>query len=313
MLRAIGTRSGFALVLVFLILVGILLRSTGRLGLVEDLTYSLFSPIQTLLIDVTNGSGDLLGGYRDVSSLRAQIKQLEAQLNKATIDTVRVRELEIENAQLREQLGYRTANADLDVVGASILERDTDPARVIAQDPLALTNYIIIDQGRDAGLELNMPVVTPAGLVGRIAEVGGSWSRVLLITDASSSVNAVVQSSRATGLIQGQGGNELLLNFLPQGEPVKENDLVLTSGIGGRFPKRLVIGQVTKVAKRESDSYVEAVVRPSVDFNRLEFVLVLKEFKPSDILSEPTPTPLASPTASPTPAARRSPTPTAGP
>lgn len=298
MLRALRTRSGITFILVFLVVAGILLRSTGRLGLVEDITYTVFAPVQTLLLELTGGAGDLLGGVRDVNTLRAQIRQLEAQLNKATIDTVRMRELEIENAQLREQLAYRNSNADLDILGAGVLERNADQARVIAQDPSALTNYVIVDQGRERGVEVNMPVVTPAGLVGRVTEVGSDWARVLLISDTSSSVNAVVQSSRATGLIQGQGNNELLLKFLPQGEPVQENDLVLTSGIGGRFPKRLVIGQVTRVIRRESDSYVEAAVRPSVDFNRLEFVLIVKEFTPTDILSEPTPTP--TPAASPT-------------
>lgn len=299
MLRALRTRSGITFILVFLVVAGILLRSTGQLGLVEDITYTVFAPVQTLLLELTGGAGDLLGDVRDVNTLRNQIRQLEARLNKATIDTVRMRELEIENAQLREQLAYRNSNADLDVLGAGVLERNADQARVIAQDPSALTNYVIVDQGRARGVEVNMPVVTPAGLVGRVTEVGADWARVLLITDTSSSVNAVVQSSRATGLIQGQGNDELLLKFLPQGEPVQENDLVLTSGIGGRFPKRLVIGQVTRVLRRESDSYVEAVVRPSVDFNRLEFVLIVKEFTPTDILSEPTPTPTraASPTA----------------
>jgi len=125
-----------------------------------------------------------------------------------------------------------------------------------------------------------------------------------LLSDASSSVNAVVQSSRATGVVQGQGpGNDLLVvRYLPLGESVKVNDIILTSGIGGSFPKRLVIGQVIEVNQRDTDLFTEAIIRPSVDLTRLEYVLVMKEFTPADITTEPTPTPTptVTPTAAPT-------------
>ena len=147
-----------------------------------------------------------------------------------------------------------------------------------------------------------MPVVTPAGLAGRVTEVGTHWARVLLLTDPSSSVNAVVQSTRATGIIQGQGqGSDLLvMRYLPLGEAVKEGDLILTSGIGGAFPKRLVIGQVVKVNQRPTDLFTEAIVRPSVDFARLDYVLVMKKFTPTDITTEATPTPTPTITRTPT-------------
>jgi len=143
-----------------------------------------------------------------------------------------------------------------------------------------------------------MPAITPAGLVGRVTEVGAHWARVLLLNDASSSVNAVVQSTRATGVVQGQGqGSDLLvMRYLPLGDSVKEDDLILTSGIGGAFPKRLVLGQVIQVRQRDTDLFTEAIIRPSVDFSRLEYVLVMKKFTPADITTEPTPTPTPSPT-----------------
>src|SRR5262245_29835894 len=232
MLRVFRTRSGVALLLVFLIIVGILLRSTGNFGIVEDATFTVFAPVQILLLDFSNGVVNLFGGFRDVNTLREQVRLLEEQLSKATIDSVRVRELEIENADLRRQLEYKKANPDLGVFGGSVVERNPDLARVVAQDPSTLVRYVTVDQWRAEGVQVGMPVLTPAGLVGRVSTVGTHWARVLLITDVSSSVNAVVQSTRATGLIQGQGGDLLALRFLPQGESVKENDLVLTSGIG---------------------------------------------------------------------------------
>jgi rod shape-determining protein MreC len=302
MLRVIRTRSGITAFLLTLLVLGIFLRTTGHLGPVEDLAYTAFNPVQTALLGLSNGIGNLFGGFQEANALRAQVKDLEAQLNKLTVDAVRIRELEIENSQLREQLQYKQANPDYTLVGGAILEdNNPDLARVTGQDPTNLVSYIIVDQGREEGVTEGMPAVTPRGLVGRVSEVGAHWSRVLLITDLSSSVNAVIQSSRATGVVQGQIGGMLIMKFLPQGEEVKVNDLVLTSGIGGSFPKRLVIGQVVAVQKRDTDLFQEAIVKPSVDFNQLEYVLIIKKFTPTDITSEPTPTPTKAPTKTPAP------------
>ncbi len=305
MLDLFRSRAGFAFLLIALVLIGIVLRFTGNLGLVQDATFGVLAPVETLLLDTTNGIVNLFGGFQEVNELRARVKQLEERLNAATIDTVRIQELEAENAELRAQLEYKQANPDYLLSGATVLEENANRARVLAQDPSTLVNFIIIDQGREEQVAVGMPVITPAGLVGRVSEVGAHWARVRLLSDAASSVNAVVQSTRATGIVQGQGqGNDLLvIRYLPLGESVKVNDIILTSGIGGAFPKRLVIGQVIQVNQRDTDLFTEALIRPSVDLTRLEYVLVMKEFTPADITTEPTPTPTPplTPTAEPTP------------
>lgn len=302
MLRALRTRSGITAFLISLLLLGILLRTTGNLGPLEDLLYPLFGPIDTALTGMNNGITNLFGGFEDVNALRAQVKSLEGQLNQLTVDEVRVRELEIENSQLRAQLEYKQANPDYMLVGGTILQANNpDLAQVTGQDPSNLVNFIVVDQGREEGVAVGMPAVTPRGLVGRVTEVGAHWSRILLIVDPSSSVNAVIQSSRATGVIQGLAGGMLTLKYVPQGEGIAVNDLVLTSGIGGAFPKRLVIGQVVSVNKRDTDLFQAATIKPSVDFNQLEFVLIIKKFTPTDITTEPTLTPTPSPTRTPSP------------
>jgi rod shape-determining protein MreC len=305
MLDLFRSRTGFVLILLVLVFLGIALRSTGNMGLVQDATFGVFAPFQILLVDVTNGVTNLFGGFQSVNALRAQVKQLQEQLSTGVIDSVRVRELEIENSDLRNQLEYKQANPDYLLTGATVLQENENRARVLGQDPSALVNYIIIDQGRAEQVAVGMPVVTAAGLVGRVTEVGAHWARVLLINDTTSSVNAVVQSTRATGIVQGQGqGSELLvMRYLPLGESVKKDDLILTSGIGGVFPKRLVLGQVIDVRQRDTDLFTEAIIRPSVDLTRLEFVLVMKKFTPTDITTEATPTPTPSPTPTRAPTA----------
>jgi rod shape-determining protein MreC len=313
MLDLIRSRTGFVLILILLVFLGIGLRATGNMGLVQDATFGVFAPLQNLLIDFSTGVTNLFGGFQEVNELRTQVRQLQEQLNTSVIDSVRVRELEIENTELRAQLEYKQGNPDYLLSGATVLEENDNRARVLSQDPSTLINSLIIDQGREEGVEVGMPIVTPAGLVGRVTEVGSNWSRVLLLSDTTSSVNAVVQSTRATGIVQGQGqGSDMLvMRFLPLGESVQVDDLILTSGIGGAFPKRLVIGQVVQVRQRDTDLFTEAVIRPSVDLPRLEFVLVMKEFTPLDITTEPTPTPTptVTPTPSPTPPFQPTPAP----
>lgn len=298
MLDLFRSRTGFILLLLALIFIGIALRATGNMGLVQDATFGVFTPVQSILLDAGNGVTNLFGGFQEVNALRGQVKKLQEQLNTAIIDSVRVRELEIENSALRAQLEYKQANPDYLLSGATVLEENDNRARVLSQDPSNLVNFITIDQGRAENVVVGMPVITPAGLVGRVTEVGNNWSRVLLLNDATSSVNAVVQSTRATGIVQGQGqGSDLLvMRYLPLGDSVKKDDLILTSGIGGAFPKRLVLGQVVEVRQRDTDLFTEAIIRPSVDLARLEYVLIMKEFTPTDITTEPTPTPEPSPT-----------------
>jgi rod shape-determining protein MreC len=151
---------------------------------------------------------------------------------------------------------------------------------MIGRDPSNLQRYITIDVGQREGVSHNMPVVTTRGLVGRIAQVGDGWSRVLLITDVTSSVNALTQSSRANGLVQGQADGSLVMRAIPQGDVVSVGDTVFTSGLGGNFPRQILIGQIIEVERRDYELYQTAVVRPTVDFDHLEVVLVVTDFEP---------------------------------
>ncbi len=302
-------RSTVLIALIVLAILALILHQLGQLQPLENLALGALQPLFRGAVGVGQGAQDLTGSFADVNTMRAQIKSLQDQVNALTINSVRLRELENENSILRQQLGYKQSNPDFDLLGAAVLQRNPDQAQVIGQDPTNLAHYIIVDQGSAQGVQVGMPAVTPQGLVGRVTAVGTQWSKILLITDPSSSVNAVVQSTRATGIVQGEVGSNpfaprLLIQYVPQGEAIKVGDLILTSGLGGSFPKRIVIGQVTDVQRNDIELFQSATIQPTVDFSRLEFVLILKKFTPSDITQEPTPTPTPTPkpTLAPTPA-----------
>jgi rod shape-determining protein MreC len=126
-----------------------------------------------------------------------------------------------------------------------------------------------------------MPVLSAEGVVGQLIKVADRSSRVLLVTDNASAVAAVVQRSRARGVVRGAGRGRLTLEFSIREDDIKVGDQVVTSGIGGTFPKGLPIGEVTMVKKGEYGIFQIVEIRPAVMISRLEEVLVLLN-KPND-------------------------------
>ncbi len=270
------SRSTIIIILIALSLAGVALDQNDDLQPLEDLALSVMVPIQEKLISVADGISDFVQTTQEVRELRRRNEELQALADSLMIENVRLKEVEAENETLRRLLKFAEANPTHSYKAAEV------KGRVIGRDPSNFLSYLIIDLGSEQGIERGMPVVTERGLVGRITDVGSNWAKVMLIIDPSSSVNALVQSSRATGVVEGQIGEGLVMRYIPQGETVNVNDIVLTSGLGGNFPSKLIIGQVTSVYQRDIEMFQEARVRPTVDFSKLEFVLVITNFLPTE-------------------------------
>jgi rod shape-determining protein MreC len=153
------------------------------------------------------------------------------------------------------------------------------PARIIAVDASSWFRTVIIDKGQHDGLVEGLPVVVAEGVVGRTIKCAARQSRVMLITDASSAVAALVQRSRARAICRGEGDG-LSLEFLQQQEEIVVGDPVITSGTGGIFPKGLVLGHVADISRSGYGLFQTVQVNPAVDFSRLEEVLVLQKESP---------------------------------
>jgi rod shape-determining protein MreC len=258
-------------------IVGLVLHETGNTQAVENLILGPVTPVQDHLSDLANDFSDLVQTFRDLRELRRRNEELQSLADRMMIENVRLKELESENETLRQLLQFTQANPTHSYKAAEVA------GRVIGQDPSNLLRCIIIDVGTNNGVARNMPVVTDRGLVGRIVEVSSQSSKVLLITDVSSSVNAIIQSSRATGTVEGKADGGLVMKYIPQPVTVNVGDIILTSGLGATFPKRLVIGQVTAIHKRDIEMFQQAEIKPTVDFDRLEMVLVITNFEPVEM------------------------------
>jgi rod shape-determining protein MreC len=263
------------ILLVCLFVVGLALALTGDLGQAEGPLLRLLLPLQEGSSRIGQGVSDAIQTARDLRDLRERNEQLTQLVNELAVENVRLNELDAENAILRDLLDYVDASLGSDFKATEIR------TRVVGWEPGNLLQYIMLSAGAEDGLAVGMPVVTERGLVGRIDEVFPRSARVRLIIDGDSSVNALVQRTRATGIVKGVAGRQLVLDYLPQeGDVVAVGDIVLTSGLGGGFPRRLVIGQVVEVVQKDYEIFQQAIIRPTVDFDRLEIVLVITNFSP---------------------------------
>jgi len=216
---------------------------------------------------------DFLTSPRDVASLRQRNIELEGE----------VAELQAQVIQLQQEVGKTQILAALVDFEQANPENRYLAAAVIGRDPSPFLHYVIINRGSNDGILRGMPVVTNQGLIGRVDAVIADASRIQLITDPASSVNVRLQNAETEASLVGSVNGDVTLQLIPQDVDVQTGDLVLTSGLGGGYPPDLIIGQVGSVRSHDFDLFKQATVQPVVDFNRLEIVLVIVNFKPVDI------------------------------
>ena len=195
------------------------------------------------------------------------------------------RRLRQENALLTQQLvqhqeGYLEGQRlkKLLLLNESITH-ETVAASVTGRNQKSLHQTVMINKGSAHGIKTGMPVVAERGVVGRIIETSWHVSRVLLLIDANSNVDSIVQGGRGQGILQGDGNNRCFLKYVPKLEEVRRGDAVITSGICGVFPKSWLLGTVSRVTKGESGLFQTVEVLPAVNFTKLEEVLVLTSRK----------------------------------
>ncbi len=205
-----------------------------------------------------------MGRYRRLADLEEENRILRVTIEGLKAERLRSVEESAANKRLRALLGFKE-RAGLPSVAAE----------VIGEDLGAESRTLLIDKGRHDGIHRNAAVVTEAGVVGKVSELGDVTSRVLLLVDHRSAVDGLVQRTRAKTVVRGSGLPQASLDYLERREDVRAGDLVVTSGYGGIFPKGLRIGTVEHVEAAPFGLFQKAELKPAVEFGRLEEVLVL--------------------------------------
>lgn len=260
--------------LIILIISGVLLLSLS--GYLSPALNSALKPvigIQSWLSVRYLALKDFLTVPRDVVSLRQRNAELEVQISKLETELVTYQQ-QLKDAQiLYALLDFARISPENQYIACSVIGRDPSP----------FLHYIVIDHGSDSGVKHGMPVVTQNGLVGTVDAVTAGAARVQLINDPASIVNIQIENTGTEATIAGSITGEINLSLLPQDVDVKKGDIILSSGLGGKYPGNILVGQITSVTKQVNSLFQEATMQSAVDFNSLNVVLVITNFRPLDI------------------------------
>lgn len=269
-MNRLQSRSLFLGALLMAILGLFILQRAGLLNPAESVVLRPVIGFQTFLSRQFSGFRELFTAPGDIKQLRernAELEQIAAQLQ---LEVIRLKEQEAELHILEGLVNYARQSPENRYVAADVIARDPNP----------FLRYLVINKGLDAGVMKDMPVITAQGLVGRVVQVTAIAAKVELIVDPSAAVNARIQESRGEGVVSGQLAGDLRMEYISQEIDVQPGQRVLTSGLGGRYPANLLIGEITSVRRRDFELFQEADIRPSVDFRTVEIVLVITNFAP---------------------------------
>jgi rod shape-determining protein MreC len=227
---------------------------------------AVFDPMERSLRGLLDVSSRAYVTYRHLWHAQQENQELHVQLVAAQVQVQRLAEQVGETERLRNLLQFKNQ-----------LAFQTVAAEVIASSPGENSNAIFIDKGWDAGLASDLAVITPEGVVGKILAIYPHSAQVLLLTDSSSGVGVTLSQTRVQGILKGGSGNLCDVHYVMNEEPVASGEAVVTSGLDQIYPKGLPVGTVAKVG--DGNIYKNIVLKPAVDLNRLEMVLVV--LKPS--------------------------------
>ena len=194
------------------------------------------------------------------------LKQRIAELQK---ENDQMKEMAIANERLQKLLQFR------EKISSSVIA-----AEVIGQDPSSWFKSVTLNKGEKNGVRKGMAVISAEGVIGQILKTAPDYATVLLITDYNSAIDSIVRRTRAKAIVEGKGENRCLLKYLLRADDVIVGDIVVTSGLGGNFPKGLMVGEIKRVDKRGHGIFQHAELVPSVDLTKLEEVLVITESSP---------------------------------
>jgi rod shape-determining protein MreC len=228
----------------------------------------VIGPFQTAIFKVSNYAGSIRKKYVYLLSVREENEQLRHELLQYKAANIEYREALATNVRLQKLLELKEA-----------LPPPTLTAEIVGQDPSFWFRTLTINRGSSDGVQKGMPVVTVEGVVGQVLTSSPNYSKVLLATDPNSAVDVITQKTRVRGIVKGLGRDAFGLNYVLKSAVVEKDDFVLTSGLGGVFPKGLMVGTVSEITKSRRGMFQKIEIAPAVDFSQLEHLIIIMKKK----------------------------------
>jgi rod shape-determining protein MreC len=269
----IRQRSGYLFIAVMLghvLLISTQVNSTRGVPVLESVTFGIFSEVQRTLSGGLSGIRRAWNGYVGLRRLKVENDELKRQLDAAQVAAQELRALADRTRGLEKLLELRQK-----------VELKTTAAEIIGAAAMSDFRTLTIDKGTRDGLESDMAVIAPAGVVGRVVVPSARSAKVQLLIDRNAAAGAIIERSRSQGVVVGGGDDRLEMENVSEVADIAIGDVVVTSGIEGIYPKGFVIGKIETV-ERSGGGYKRIVVKPAVDFKAIEEVLVVLTPAPRD-------------------------------
>jgi rod shape-determining protein MreC len=252
------------LLVMVLIVLSCNLKQKFSAGLVTKVVLEIAAPVQNALNASVKSVSDAWYRYLFLVGIEEENRNLTKKIDAMKSQLILYQEGYHEAQRLRNLL---------------VLKNDYNfnfvAARVIGRQQVALSKIILINKGTAHGLNAGMPVMAGPGLVGRVVDASWHAARVLPLIDETSNIDAIVQRTRIQGIIHGAGFHGCVLKYISKTQDVQVGDVIVSSGIGGVFPKGRMIGQVSHIDRREAGLFWKIYVAPAIDFSKLEEVGIL--------------------------------------
>jgi rod shape-determining protein MreC len=254
------------LLLTALVLMSLRVKQQRRVAFFDALLMEVCSPFQKASTGVIQTVQRTFQQYLFLVHLQRENEILKQRIAELQKENHLKEEALLANERFRKLLDFR------DKISTSMIA-----AEVIGQDPSSWFKSVTINKGVGDGVGKGMAVISPDGVVGQILKAAPHYATVLLITDYNSAIDSTVQKTRARAIVEGKGENRCILKYLLRTDEVNVGDVIVTSGLGGNFPKGLLIGEIRGVEKKGHGVFQYAELVPSVDFTRLEEVLIITD------------------------------------
>ena len=253
----------FSILLFSLALMSISAKQQKGMSFLDSFASVIIFPFQNLFTSTAQSVSEGLDHYLDLVNVSKENQQLKLEVAK----------LANEKNELIERIARQKRIAGL-ITFKDNRKKNSLVASVIGRDATQWSKVVVIDKGSNHGVKKHLAVVTNSGVIGQVIHVGPTSSKVLLTIDSRSAVDALFQNSRISGVVVGTGEGECKIKYVPNTAEIKVGDRVLSSGLGGIFPKGLFIGTVSQVIKKKQGLFQEITLAPSSDLSKLEEVLI---------------------------------------
>lgn len=262
-----GKKNGIILssiILLSFVLITINIRSARGPLFLEKAVGWVVAPMQNLLTDIRNSIARVFNHYIFLTNVARENEQMAREIDM----------LKRRNVELLEQIEWQDRVGNL-MQYKEQQEQKAVLASIIGRDATQWSKVVFINKGTQQGIQENLVVVTNAGVIGHVTQALSTSAKVLLINDSRSAVDVLFQESRIPGVVAGTGQSYCDMKYVPITAKVEVGDSVLSSGLGGIFPKGLMVGTVTHVKKKKQGLFQEITIEPKANLARLEEVLVL--------------------------------------